>query len=40
MKLEQRVNTLNMPLPEDIMKRKWAGDLEGAVQGIDMRLAG
>ena len=40
MKLEQRVNTLNMPLPEDIMKRKWAGDLEGAVQAIDMRLAG
>lgn len=32
------VDTLSMPLPEDILKRKWAGDLEGAVQAIDMRL--
>ena len=34
------VNSLNMPLPEDIMKRKWAGDLDGAVKAIDMRLEG
>ena len=39
MNIEQCVNSLNMPLPEDIMKRKWAGDLEGAVKAIDMRLA-
>ena len=29
---------LAVPLPEDILKRKWAGDLEGAVRAIDMRL--
>ena len=34
------VNSLNMPLPEDILKRKWAGDLEGAIKAIDMRLEG
>ena len=38
MNIETCVNTLNMPLPEDIMKRKWAGDLEGAMKAIDMRL--
>jgi len=32
------VDSLSMPLPEDILKRKWAGDLEGAVRAIDMRL--
>ena len=31
--------TLSMPLPEDIEKRKWAGDLKGAVEAIDRRLA-
>lgn len=32
------VDALSMPLPEDIMKRKWAGDLEGAIKAIDARL--
>lgn len=32
------VDSLSMPLPEDILKRKWAGDLEGAVRAIDLRL--
>lgn len=32
------VDTLSMPLPEDILKRKWAGDLSGAVRAIDRRL--
>ncbi|MBR5224666.1 MAG: hypothetical protein IKV90_03250, partial [Clostridia bacterium] len=32
------VDSLNMPLPEDILKRKWAGDLEGAIKAIDRRL--
>lgn len=32
------VDSLSMPLPEDIMKRKWAGDLEGAISAIDLRL--
>ena len=39
MNIEQCVSSLSMPLPEDIMKRKWAGDLSGAVKAIDMRLA-
>jgi len=30
--------TLSVPLPEDIEKRKWAGDLKGAVEAIDRRL--
>lgn len=34
------IDTLSMPLPEDILKRKWAGDLDGAVRAIDLRLAG
>ena len=38
MSINQYVDTLSMPLPEDILKRKWAGDLEGAVKAIDMRL--
>ena len=33
------VDSLSAPLPEDILKRKWAGDLEGAVQAIDRRLS-
>ena len=32
------VDSLSMPLPEDILKRKWAGDLEGAIKAIDRRL--
>lgn len=38
MNIKQCVDSLSMPLPEDILKRKWAGDLEGAVKAIDMRL--
>ncbi|MBE5798469.1 MAG: transglutaminase domain-containing protein [Clostridiales bacterium] len=38
MNIEMCVNSLSMPLPEDILKRKWAGDLDGAVKAIDMRL--
>ena len=38
MNIEACVNSLSMPLPEDILKRKWAGDLEGAIRAIDMRL--
>ncbi len=34
------VDTLMVPLPEDILKRKWAGDLNGAARAIDRRLAG
>lgn len=30
---------LNMPLPEDILKMKWAGDLEAAIRAIEKRLA-
>ncbi len=40
MNTQMCVNSLNMPLPEDIMKRKWAGDLDGAMKAIDMRLEG
>ena len=40
MNIQMCVNSLNMPLPEDILKRKWAGDLEGAIKAIDMRLEG
>ena len=40
MNMDMYVNSLNMPLPEDILKRKWAGDLDGAVKAIDMRLEG
>ncbi len=38
MNVNKYVDTLSMPLPEDILKRKWAGDLEGAIRAIDMRL--
>lgn len=38
MNINKYVDTLAMPLPEDILKRKWAGDLEGAIKAIDMRL--
>ncbi len=33
------IDTLSMPLPEDILKRKWAGDFDGALRAIDCRLA-
>lgn len=32
------VRTLSMPLPEDILKRKWAGDIDGAIAAIELRL--
>lgn len=32
------VDSLSMPLPEDILKRKWAGDFDGAIKAIDRRL--
>lgn len=38
MNIDRCVDALSMPLPEDILKRKWAGDLEGAIQAIDLRL--
>ena len=38
MNIDLCVNSLSMPLPEDILKRKWAGDLDGAIRAIDMRL--
>ena len=38
MDIEMCVNSLSMPLPEDILKRKWAGDLDGAIRAIDARL--
>ena len=34
------IDALSLPLPEDILKRKWAGDLDGAVKAIDLRLEG
>lgn len=38
MDINRCVDSLSMPLPEDILKRKWAGDLDGAIKAIDMRL--
>lgn len=38
MDMKQCVDSLSMPLPEDILKRKWAGDLDGAIKAIDARL--
>lgn len=38
MAMNEFVDTLAMPLPEDILKRKWAGDLKGAIRAIDRRL--
>ena len=38
MDIEKAVQSLATPLPEDILKRKWAGDLTGAVAAIDLRL--
>ena len=32
------IKALSVPLPEDIMKKKWAGDLTGALAAIDFRL--
>ena len=38
MDIEKAVRSLAMPLPEDILKRKWAGDFAGAIAAIDLRL--
>ena len=38
MNIDLCVDSLSMPLPEDILKRKWAGDLKGAMAAIDIRL--
>lgn len=38
MNIDRCVDALSLPLPEDILKRKWAGDLSGAVKAIDLRL--
>lgn len=38
MSAEHSIDSLSMPLPEDILKRKWAGDLDGAVHAIELRL--
>lgn len=40
MSMQPCINTLSMPLPEDILKRKWAGDIDGALAAIELRLAG
>lgn len=40
MNIRQCVDSLSMPLPEDILKRKWAGDFDGAIAAIEARLAG
>lgn len=34
------LSLLGTPLPEDILKKKWAGDLPGAIAAIDARLSG
>ena len=39
MDMKMCVDSLSMPLPEDILKRKWAGDLEGAIKAINTRRA-
>lgn len=38
MNINDTVRTLAMPLPEDILKRKWAGDIDGAMEAIRLRL--
>ena len=37
MKQDERVRALSLPLPEDILKRKWAGAIDGAIRAIDLR---
>ena len=39
MSIDRYARSLSLPLPEDILKRKWAGDLEGASKAIDCYLA-
>ncbi len=38
MNLNRLLQTQSVPLPEDILKRKWAGDFQGALRAIDARL--
>lgn len=38
MDYNQCVAALAVPLPEDILKRKWAGDFQGAIKAIETRL--
>lgn len=38
MDIAKAVQALATPLPEDILKRKWAGDIAGAMAAIDLRL--
>ena len=38
MDIEKAVRSLATPLPEDIMKRKWAGDFAGASAAITRQL--
>ena len=33
------LDALALPLPEDILKKKWAGDISGALAAIDYRLS-
>lgn len=37
---EGMARCLSVPLPEHILKQKWAGDLRGATRSIDLLLAG
>lgn len=36
--LEKKMAAMSVSLPEDILKKKWAGDYEGALQLIEYRL--
>ncbi len=36
---EEKMSALSAPLPEDILKKKWAGDFEDALALIEYRLA-
>lgn len=38
--MQDWIDALSLPLPEDILKRKWAGDLTDAEKAIDLRLQG
>lgn len=40
MATDSRIDALALPLPEDILRRKYAGDLEGAARAIELKLQG
>lgn len=40
MSTDPRINALALPLPEHILRRKYAGDLEGAARAIQLYLQG